>query len=61
MKRILAILTATAALQSATAQGLPPESFGGAFWGTMIGGAVGGDRHCGWSGDGAAIGAGIGS
>jgi len=54
------MLTATVALQGATAQGLPPESFAGTFWGAMIGGALGGDRHCGWSGDGAAIGAGIG-
>lgn len=60
MNRILAILITAVALQSAPAQLLSPESFQGAFWGAMIGGAVGADRHCGWSGDGAAIGAGVG-
>lgn len=45
---------------AARAQGLPPESFGGALWGAMIGGILGSDCHHGFSGTGAAIGAGVG-
>lgn len=60
MKKTLGMLIVVLALPSARAQLFSPESLHGAFWGAMIGGAVGSDRHCGWSGDGAAIGAGIG-
>jgi hypothetical protein len=59
MKRAIAILVVVQACRAAWA-GLPPESFGGAFWGTMIGGLWGGNCHDSWSGKNAAIGAGIG-
>ncbi len=47
-------------LSTAQAQWFSPESFGGALWGAIIGGVVGSDCHQGFSGEGAAIGAGIG-
>jgi len=45
---------------SVQAQLFSPESVGGAFWGSLIGGIAGGDCHHGFSGEGAAIGAGVG-
>lgn len=60
MKTWLASLTAVLVLNSASAQLFSPESWHGALFGALLGGAIGGDRHCGWSGDGAAIGAGVG-
>jgi len=60
MKRLLFSLVVAGSLMSAHAQGLPPESFGGALWGAMIGGMLGGDCCHGFSGTGAAIGAGFG-
>lgn len=59
MKRAIAIMVVALACRTAWA-GLPPESFGGALWGTMIGGLWGGNCHDSWSGQDAAIGAGIG-
>ena len=47
-------------LLSARAQLFSPESIGGAFWGSLIGRIAGGDCHHGFSGQGAAIGAGVG-
>ena len=55
MRLILASLIVTIAMQSATAQLFSPESMNGALLGMFIGGAVGSDHHCEWSGEGAAI------
>ena len=60
MKKLLLTCLTGAMLCSAQAQLFSPESFGGALWGAVIGGIAGGDCHNGFSGDGAAIGAGIG-
>ncbi|HEU0040685.1 MAG TPA: hypothetical protein VFR76_15570 [Verrucomicrobiae bacterium] len=60
MKKIVLTLSATALLLSAQAQLFSPESFSGALWGSLIGGVVGGDCRHGFSGEGAAIGAGAG-
>jgi uncharacterized membrane protein len=60
MKVWLASLTAMLVLNSANAQLFSPEAWNGALFGALLGGSVGGDRHCGWSGNGAAIGAGVG-
>ena len=63
MKIWFASLTAALALNSASAQLLSPESFQYSLFGALIGGSVGGDYHCGyyrWSGENAAIGAGVG-
>ena len=63
MKLWFASLSAALALNSASAQLLSPESLQYSFLGAMIGGAVGGDSHCvhyHWSGENAAIGAGVG-
>lgn len=60
MKIWFAILLGVMTLNSVKAQLFSRESVDGALLGTFIGGAVGGGRHCGWSGSGAAIGAGIG-
>jgi len=60
MKKIVLTLSATALHFSAQAQLLSPESFGGVLWGSLIGGVVGGDCRHGFSGEGAAIGAGAG-
>jgi uncharacterized protein YcfJ len=60
MKKIVLTLLAAALQFSAPAQLFSPESFGGALWGSLIGGAIGGDCRHGFSGEGAAIGAGAG-
>jgi hypothetical protein len=60
MKRLICSLVVVGSILTARAQGLPAESFGGALWGAMIGGILGGDCHHGFSGTGAAIGAGVG-
>jgi len=60
MKRLLFSLVVVSSVLTARAQGLPPESFGGALWGAMLGGILGSDCHHGFSGTGAAIGAGVG-
>ena len=60
MKRLICSLLVVGAVLTARAQGLPPESFGGALWGAMLGGIIGSDCHHGFSGTGAAIGAGVG-
>jgi uncharacterized protein YcfJ len=60
MKRLFWTCVTIAVTLSAPAQLFSPESLSGAFWGSMIGGVVGGDCHNGFSGEGAAIGAGVG-
>ena len=60
MKKIALTLLAAALHLSAAAQLFSPESFSGALWGSLIGGVVGGDCRHGFSGEGAAIGAGAG-
>lgn len=60
MKFWLTLSAALLVLRSASAGGLPPESFDGALWGGIIGGFAGADCRHGFSGEGAAIGAGIG-
>ena len=60
MKKTLLTCVASAALLSAPAQLFGPESIGGALWGSLIGGIAGGDCHHGFSGEGAAVGAGVG-
>lgn len=60
MKKVAVILLSFAALVPARAQWLHPESVEGALWGGLIGGIAGGDRCHGFSGKGAAIGAGVG-
>lgn len=60
MKKILLTCLAVVALLPARAQLFGPESLGGAFWGSLIGGIAGSDSRHGFSGKGAAIGAGVG-
>ena len=60
MKRLIVTILAAGALMNASGQLFSPESLNGALLGTFIGGIAGGDRHHGVSGDGAAIGAGVG-
>jgi uncharacterized protein YcfJ len=60
MKTVAIILFGATTLLPAQAQLLRPESVEGALWGGLIGGIVGGDRCHGFSGEGAAIGAGVG-
>ena len=60
MKKLIAIWFASATLLTAQSQLFSPESVNGALWGGLIGGVIGGDRHHGFSGNGAAIGAGVG-
>ena len=60
MKKILLTFLTVATLFPARAQLFGPESLGGAFWGSLIGGLAGSDRRHGFSGNGAAIGAGVG-
>src|SRR5688572_8489916 len=60
MKKVAVILLSLTALVPSQAQWLRPEPLHGALWGGLIGGIVGGDRCHGFSGEGAAIGAGIG-
>lgn len=54
------MLVAVSAAMPARAQLFGPESLSGAFLGTFIGGMAGSDCHHGFSGEGAAIGAGVG-
>lgn len=60
MKKLLLTILVLAALLPAPAQLFSPSSLGGALWGGLIGGIVGGDCRYGFSGEGAAIGAGVG-
>jgi uncharacterized protein YcfJ len=61
MKRLALVCVAAGSLVvSAQAQLFGPSSLNGAFWGSLIGGMVGSDCHHGFSGQGAAIGAGVG-
>lgn len=70
MKKLLVTVMAGATLLSAQAQLFSPEALNGAMFGSLIGGLVGGSGHngCGYyygcgngfSGQGAAIGAGVG-
>lgn len=60
MKKLLTIWIALTTLASAQAQLLSPESLNVAVWGGLIGGTLGGNRCHGFSGNGAAVGAGIG-
>jgi uncharacterized protein YcfJ len=60
MKKMLLMILTLGALLPARAQFLSPEAVGGAFWGTLIGGIAGSDCRRGFSGNGAAIGAGVG-
>jgi uncharacterized protein YcfJ len=60
MKRLILTILTAGALTSAPAQLFGPDSLNGAFLGTVIGGFAGGNHHYGFSGRGAAIGAGVG-
>ena len=60
MKKIVLTFVAAGTLLSAQAQLFSPEAWGGAFWGSLIGGIAGSDCRHGFSGEGAAIGAGVG-
>ncbi len=60
MNKFIAICITGATLLTAQAQLFSPQSVNGALWGGLIGGVIGGDRHHGFSGNGAAIGAGVG-
>ena len=60
MKKLILIILAASTLTSARAQLFSPEALNGAFLGTMIGGIAGGNHCHGFSGSGAAIGAGVG-
>lgn len=60
MKKLVLTLSLVAALMPAQAQLFSPEAWNGAFFGSWIGGLAGSDCHNGFSGEGAAIGAGIG-
>lgn len=67
MKKMLLTCLASAALLSARAQFFSPEAFGGAALGAMIGGIAGGNTYSHgchsystFSGEGAALGAGVG-
>jgi hypothetical protein len=59
MKRLILTILTAGALTSASAQLFSPEALNGALLGTFIGGIAGGDCHHGFSGNGAAIGAGV--
>ncbi|HOX56535.1 MAG TPA: hypothetical protein P5205_06380 [Candidatus Paceibacterota bacterium] len=60
MRKLLLIILASSGMTGVHAQLFSSEAVGGALMGTFIGGIVGGDCHHGFSGNGAAIGAGIG-
>ena len=60
MKRLILTILAAGALTSAPAQLFSPQALNGAFLGSMIGGIAGGNHCHGFSGNGAAIGAGVG-
>ena len=60
MKRLILTILTAGALTSAPAQLFSPDSLNGAFLGTVIGGLAGGNHCHGFSGSGAAIGAGVG-
>lgn len=60
MKKVVVILLSCVALVPSQEQRLRAQPLEGALWGGLIGGIVGGDRCHGFSGEGAAIGAGIG-
>lgn len=60
MKKVVLILLCGTALIETQAQLLRPAAVEGALWGGLIGGIVGGNHHRGFSGEGAAIGAGVG-
>lgn len=60
MKTLILTSLAIVTTLSANAQLFGPESLNGAFWGSFIGGLAAGNRHHGFSGEGAAIGAGVG-
>jgi uncharacterized protein YcfJ len=60
MKKLFLTCLMSAALVTTRAQLFSPESLSGAFWGSLIGGIAGGDCRHGFSGEGAAIGAGVG-
>jgi hypothetical protein len=60
MKRLIVTILSAGALMNASAQLFSPESLNGALLGTFIGGIAGGNHHHGFSGNGAAIGAGVG-
>ena len=60
MRKLFWMCALAAWTLSSPAQLFSPESLSGAFWGSLIGGTVGGDCHNGFSGEGAAIGAGVG-
>lgn len=59
-KCVLSLLLAGGTSVSSQAQLFGPEAFTGALFGTFIGGIAGGDHCHGFSGEGAAIGAGVG-
>jgi uncharacterized protein YcfJ len=63
MRIWITTLVAVCAMNSANAQLLHPEAVQYSMLGAFLGGVVGAENHCGhyhWSGEGAAIGAGIG-
>ena len=60
MKRTILACLAGMTVMSSQAQFLNPDSIGGAAIGAFWGGILGGDCHHGFSGEAAAIGAGIG-
>jgi uncharacterized protein YcfJ len=60
MKRLILTILAAGILTSASAQLFSPEALNGALLGTFIGGIAGRNCHHGFSGNGAAIGAGVG-
>ncbi len=60
MKRLILTIAAASTLVSAQAQLFSQEAWSGALWGSLIGGLAGADCHHGFSGSGAAIGAGVG-
>ena len=61
MKKLaLTVLLLSSMLVPARAQLFGPEAWTGAFFGTFFGGLAGADCHHGFSGTGAAIGAGVG-
>lgn len=59
-KFVLTVLLLSSMLVSGRAQLFGPEAWSGAIFGTLLGGLAGSDCHHGFSGTGAAIGAGIG-
>jgi hypothetical protein len=60
MKKLVLSVVAGCIFTTAQAQLVSPEAFGGALWGSLIGGIAAGDCRHGFSGEGAAIGAGVG-